>query len=541
MLVRSFLPEDSRAGLLAYTPMFHARLFAENSHYREKSFEPTRLAASQAPDQSPPSGVDASTSQIHLDGNPSIDRPLFVQFCANNPDTLLAAAKHVQPYCDAVDLNLGCPQGIARRGHYGAFLQEDKPLIYSMIRKLHEELDVPVTAKIRVLDTNKETLAYTQGLLDAGASIIAVHGRRREMKGHQTGLADWKIIRYLRDNLPPDTVIFANGNILQHTDIARCLSETGADAVISAEGSLCDPSIFSAVPPPPTDSSATPEYWRGRDGKGGYRLDAVFRRYLDLIHKYVFAREPPARQPLYIPDKTSLPPKSNKRPHDDAEDTSNQPDTEDTRPGKKQKLTRAEKKALKKRMHIERKPTIQEACNSPNLTAIRAHLFSMLRPLVAKHTNVRDALARCPAGDIDGFEEVLSMVEAAVREGLDEYERENAGIEEVEQQQTSTTGDHPAAFEDDPVSSKAAIERCRRPWWVCQPYIRPLPAEALVKGALQPKKKGVDNVTATSDQVVPPIPAQKSKAELASLQNGLSQMPDSERIKEAISDNLVAG
>jgi tRNA-dihydrouridine synthase 1 len=249
-----------------------------------------------------------------------------------------------------------------------------------------------------VLETKEKTLEYAKKILEAGASIITVHGRRREQKGHNTGLADWKIIRYLRDNLPEDTVIFANGNILQHGDVKECLDATGADGVMSAEGNLYDPTIFAT--PPPVGQEGR-EYWRGRDGKGGYRVDAVLRRYMDIIHKYALGQEPPARKPLFLPSE----PEQSESPEKEEEE-------EEGPPRKKMRQSKPDKR--------------QQKITNPNLTPMQAHLFHMLRPLVSQHHDVRDALAKSRTGDIAAFENVLSLVEKAVKEGLLAYEAEHS-------------------------------------------------------------------------------------------------------------------
>ena len=112
---------------LCFTPMLHSTLFASSEAYRLDNFD----ACSQ-------------------------ERPLVTQFCGDDPATLLAAASLAQGECDAIDLNCGCPQAIARRGHYGAFLLEEPDLIVRIVATLA----APGALRVPVLVTSTPLITH---------------------------------------------------------------------------------------------------------------------------------------------------------------------------------------------------------------------------------------------------------------------------------------------------------------------------------------------------------------------------------------------
>ncbi|GAB5363344.1 hypothetical protein AAMO2058_000874700 [Amorphochlora amoebiformis] len=196
---------------LAYTPMFIAQPFVEDPKYRARVWS------------------------TH-----STDRPLVVQFCGRDPQTLLKAARIVENDCDAIDLNLGCPQAVAKRGGYGAFLMDDWTRLEDIVHTLSSNLNIPVLCKVRVFADVAKTVRYCKMLERAGASMLAVHPRQRHQR--EEVMADWSQVRTVKAYVSVPVV--CNGDSYHTEDVLMCLEQTQADGVMCAQGLLYNPSLF---------------------------------------------------------------------------------------------------------------------------------------------------------------------------------------------------------------------------------------------------------------------------------------------------------
>jgi tRNA-dihydrouridine synthase len=239
---------------LTFTQMINSRVFITNTIYRKSvvdwcNYRPALNVADANSIKYCEEDMDRVESF-----NRGVDRPLIVQFNGNDPETLLKACNLLlerTPDISAIDLNLGCPQAIARRGHYGGYFLNDKArresllsLLKTMVRDLSP---LPITVKIRKLtddnDSGDKTVELCQRFEDIGISMITIHGRTTEQSKTFIGPTDWRIIKRIKSvtSIP----IVANGGISSIADADRCFEETGVDCVMSSEALLENPKLFN--------------------------------------------------------------------------------------------------------------------------------------------------------------------------------------------------------------------------------------------------------------------------------------------------------
>ena len=111
------------------------------------------------------------------------EHPISMQVFGSSPDTILVAAKMIEERssADIIDVNMGCPvQKIVRAGS-GSALMKTPDKIYSIVKTLTDNINKPITVKIRTgWDHSSINCVEVAKLIEkAGASALAIHGRTR--------------------------------------------------------------------------------------------------------------------------------------------------------------------------------------------------------------------------------------------------------------------------------------------------------------------------------------------------------------------------
>ncbi|MCQ2819891.1 MAG: tRNA-dihydrouridine synthase family protein, partial [archaeon] len=89
---------------------------------------------------------------------PKLNFPCFIQLNGHDPEKFLTAAKYLENKTPCIDINLGCPQDIAKRGYYGAFLLDHPEEVYKIIGYLcNNNLKCGISCKIRLFDDLTKT------------------------------------------------------------------------------------------------------------------------------------------------------------------------------------------------------------------------------------------------------------------------------------------------------------------------------------------------------------------------------------------------
>ena len=137
------------------------------------------------------------------------DKPVGLQLFGRNTDVLIEASKKYGKNFSLIDLNFGCPSKKIVAQGYGSALLKEKNKIKEIISGLVNNVNKPITVKMRSGFKKVEAFELVKIMEKQGVTAITIHARTRE-QGY-SGKADWNLIKKLKQesNVP----IIGNGDV----------------------------------------------------------------------------------------------------------------------------------------------------------------------------------------------------------------------------------------------------------------------------------------------------------------------------------------
>jgi tRNA-dihydrouridine synthase 2 len=166
---------------------------------------------------------------------------IIAQLGTGSAESALKAAKKVEADVAGIDINMGCPKKFSMQGGMGAALLENQDTACEIVRTLSTNMSIPVTAKIRIINTVEETYAFIRKLEEAGVSAVTVHLRTKG-DTEQTDARTHETLKRIID-MGVKVPVLANGDMYSDARMESMIQGSGCAGVMLARPFLFDPSL----------------------------------------------------------------------------------------------------------------------------------------------------------------------------------------------------------------------------------------------------------------------------------------------------------
>lgn len=186
-------------------------------------------------------GAEKTLKMLEFD--PAIERPFIVQIFGASPAKFLEACKVIEQIgADGIDINMGCPAAKIVSSCYGSALIRNPKLAAELVHAATNAVRIPVSVKTRLgWDKTEELIPFCQGLVEAGAKALSIHGRRYHDKF--AGAANWDPIYALKREV--SVPVIGNGDIASASDALQKIGNL--DGVMVGRGTFGNPWIMKEI------------------------------------------------------------------------------------------------------------------------------------------------------------------------------------------------------------------------------------------------------------------------------------------------------
>ncbi|RDX46718.1 FMN-linked oxidoreductase [Lentinus brumalis] len=195
-----------------------------------------------------------------------IEKPFLIyQIGSADPELAVQAAKMVQQDVSGFDLNCGCPKPFSTHAGMGAALLTNPDLLCSILTALREAMppEITISAKIRLLPSQEDTLKLVERIVNTGISALTVHCRTRNMRMKEKAVITRlrEIVEFV-EKMGKGIAVIENGDCLGYDDSKRVREVTGAHSVMIATAAEANPTCFSPTPLKDLELTFVPSYIR---------------------------------------------------------------------------------------------------------------------------------------------------------------------------------------------------------------------------------------------------------------------------------------